>query len=252
MKGRVGYAILIGALAMAALLHAFGNPPPWSAAQGGGRNQAPPIYDGLPLPQSPYNYVSPPANVASSNKPPSSGEATFPLENGTVPGGGVETDDRQAIAFFGLNSIHVSSSAVSVKVRIDPVTNPPAWPPGWRIHGNVYRFSAVEQPSGAPATVTSYQVTLRFPPGPFQSLQFYDGTTWHQLQTKTAPNGDPFAGATLTAFGEVGASAPLGAQGDSIFATIARILESYGLLGFIIVFGVIAVVQEIRRRRSKA
>lgn len=230
-----GGALLVG-LVLAAVLQR------WSPS--------PPVYDGLVLPQQPYDYVSPPPSLASSNVKPSFGEATFPVQNGKVAGGGVETDDRQAIAFFGLDSIHVSPSAVSVKVRIDPVTNPPAWPPGWQIHGNVYRFSAAEQPNGAPATVTSYQITLRFPPGPFQSLWFYDGTNWHELASKRAPNGDPFAGATLTAFGEVGAGAPLGAQGDSIFTVLAHFAESYGLLAFIIVFGVIAIVQEIRRRRK--
>ncbi len=234
----VGGGALVAGVAIAAILHT------WSAE--------PPVYDGLILPQQPYNYVSPPPNLASSNVKPSSGEATFPVQSGKVAGGGVETDDRQAIAFFGLDSIHVSASAVTVKLRIDPVTDPPPWPPGWRVHGNVYRFSGVEQPSGAPATVTSYQITLRFPPGPFQALQFYDGTTWHKLTTKRAPNGDPFAGATVTAFGEVGASAPLGAQGDSIFTVLAHLVEGYGLLAFIIVFGVIAIVQEIRRRRKKA
>jgi len=237
-RGALGGLAIFGGLVLAAVLRAW--------------LPSPPVYDGLVLPQQPYNYVSPPPNLASSNVPPSSGEATFPVQNGKVAGGGVETDDRQAIAFFGLDAIHVSASAVSVKLRIDPVTNPPPWPAGWQIHGNVYKFSGVEQPSGAPATVTSFQITLRYPPGPFQSLWFYDGTTWHELSTKKAPNGDPFAGATLTAFGEAGAGAPRGAQGDTIITILARLAETYGLLAFIIVFGVVAVVQEIRRRRKKA
>src|SRR5207245_1769512 len=57
------------------------------------------------------------------------------------------------------------------------------------------------------------------------------------------------AGATPTALGEIAATAPAGAGGESLLTILARIVESYGLLAFIIVFGGIAVAQEIRRRR---
>ena len=44
-----------------------------------------------------------------------------------------------------------------------------------------------------------------------------------------------------------GASAP----GESIFATLSRYAEFYGILALVIIFGVIAIVQEIRRRRHQ-
>jgi len=209
----------------------------------------PALFDGLPLPQAPYRYVNPPADLASSNQPPGSGQATLPVQNGQVPGGGVQTSDGQVLVYFGVGAMRASSSAQSVTIRVDPVTDPPAPPPGIQIRGNVYRVSATEQPSGVALTVVhGYNITMRYPPGPFQELQFYDSTSWHPLRTTTV-SGNPYAGATPTALGETAATAPAGAGGESLLTILARIVESYGLLAFIIVFGGIAVAQEIRRRR---
>jgi hypothetical protein len=237
LKTRVAaWTALIAGLILVSLLHA-------------NRSQ-PPIFDGLPLPQEPYRYVSPPPELASSNLPPEPGEATFPVMNGQSMGGGVQTGDAQVVVFFGVGSLKVSPAATSVTVRVEPVKNPPSPPPGYQIQGNVYRITATEQPGGAPATATTYHLTMRIPPGPFKELQFYDGTSWSPLKTNRPPNGDLYAGANLTSLGYVAGIAPAGA-GDSIYATLARYLETYGLLAFILVFGIIAVTQEVRRRRKR-
>jgi len=207
------------------------------------------LFDGLPLPEAPYRYVNPPPDQASSNQPPLSGQVTLPVTNGQVPGGGVQTGDGQVLVFFGLGSLRTSSSATSVTLRIDPLTNPPAPPSGSQIRGNVYGITATEQPGGAPVTVVhGYNVTIRYPPGPFKELQFYDGSSWHAVRTSTTGS-NPYAGAVLTALGDLAATAPAGATGESLLSVLARIVESYGLLLFIVVFGGIAVWQEIRRRR---
>jgi hypothetical protein len=209
----------------------------------------PALFDGLPLPQAPYRYVNPPPDLASSNQAPGSGQVTLPVQNGQVPGGGVQTTDGQVLVYFGLGALQASSGAQSVTVRVDPVTDPPASPKGSQIRGNVYRVSATEKPSGAEVTVgRGYNITVRYPPGPFKELQFYDGTRWLSLRTTTV-SGNPYAGATPTSLGEIAATAPAGAGGESLFTILARFVESYGLLAFIIVFGGIAVTQEIRRRR---
>jgi hypothetical protein len=237
LKTRVAaWASLIAGLILVLVLHAHLSQPP--------------IFDGLPMPQEPYRYVNPPPELASSNLPPEPGEATFPVMNGQPVGGGVQTGDSQVIVFFGVGTLQVSPSAVSVTVRVEPVKNPPPPPPGYQIRGNVYRITAAEQPGGAPATAISYHLTMRVPPGPFKELQFYDGTSWHPLKTNRPPNGDLYAGAALTSLGEVAAVAPAGA-GDSIYTVLARYLETYGLLAFILVFGIIAVTQEVRRRRKR-
>jgi len=209
----------------------------------------PALFDGLPLPQAPYRYVNPPPDLASSNQPPGSGEATLPVDNGQVPGGGVQTSDGQVLVYFGVGALHASSGAQSVTFRVDPVTDPPASPTGSQIRGNVYRVSATEKPSGAEVTIgRGYNITMRYPPGAFKELQFYDGTSWHSLRTTTV-SGNPYAGATPTSLGEIAATAPAGAGGESLLTILARLVEGYGLLAFIIVFGGIAVAQEIRRRR---
>jgi hypothetical protein len=211
---------------------------------------APPLFDGLPLPQTPYRYVNPPPDLASSNQPPEPGQTSLPVQGGKVPGGGVQTGDGQVLVYFGLGALQASTSAQSVTIRIDPVTDPPAPPSGSQIRGNVYRVSATEQPGGAAVMVVHpYNVTIRYPPGPFKELQFYTGSGWQPLVTSTVA-GNPYAGASPAALGEMAATAPAGAGGESLLTILSRIVEGYGLLLFIVIFGAIAVWQEIRRRRK--
>jgi hypothetical protein len=50
------------------------------------------------------------------------------------------------------------------------------------------------------------------------------------------------------------APAPRGAAapGESIFSVLGRYLEFWGILAFVILFGAIAVIQQLRRRRRRA
>jgi hypothetical protein len=234
---RVGLVAVALGLGLATTLHA---------------RPAAPLFDGLPLPETPYRYVNPPPDLASSNQAPEPGQASLPVQGGKVPGGGVQTGDGQVLVYFGLGALQASTSAQSVTIRIDPVTDPPAPSAGTQIRGNVYRISGTEQPSGAAVTVVHpYNITMRYPPGPFKELQFYDGSSWHPLVTSTV-SGNPYAGGSPTALGETAATAPAGATGESLLAILSRIVEGYGLLLFIVVFGAIAVWQEIRRRRRRA
>lgn len=211
----------------------------------------PPIYDGLPSPEAPYRYVNPPPDLASSNQPPFSAQATLPVDKGKVPGGGLQTDDMQVLVFFGLGALEVGREAQSVLIRIDPVTQPPSPPAGSQIRGNVYRITVVEQPSGTSAmVVTSLHVRLRYPPGPFEELQFYDGTTWHILPTLPAGSGSPYAAANPAALGEFAATAPAGGQRQGLLGILVGLLADYGLILFVIVFGALAVISEVRRRKQ--
>jgi hypothetical protein len=119
----------------------------------------------------------------------------------------------------------------------------------------VYRIGCAVQPGGEPVTVaSSYHLTLRFPPGAFKEIQYNDGSGWRALPTLRAPGGDPYASANAPGFGEYAATAPSGAAapGESLFTAIGRYAPFYGILAFVILFGAIAVVQEIRRRRNRA
>jgi hypothetical protein len=218
-----------------------------------GRIAAPPVYDGIIVPPEPYRWESPPPNLASGNKPPLPGEATLPLLNGQVSGGGVQTGDNQVVIYFGPGAFKAPVGATGVKCTIAPDPNPPAPPPGVEIRGNVYRIGCVGEPAGGPVTVvSSYHLTLRFPPGAFKEIQFNDGNGWRALPTLTAPGGDPYASVNAPGFGEYAATAPSGAAAPSIFSNLGRYLEFFGILGFVILFGAIAVFQEIRRRRHRA
>ena len=236
---RAGFLALALGLTAAALLH--------------GRIAAPPIYDGIIPPPEPYRWESPPPNLAAGNKPPQPGETTLPVQNGQVAGGGVQTDDNQVVIYFGPGAFKAPAGATGVKCTITPEPNPPAPPAGIDIRGNVYRIACVGDPGGGPVTVVSaYHLTMRFPPGAFKEIQYDDGTGWRPLRTLTAPLGDPYASVNALGFGEYAATAPTGATAPSAFSDFGRYLEFFGILAFVILFGAIAVFQEVRRRRHRS
>jgi len=236
---RAGFLALALGLTAAALLH--------------GRIAAPPIYDGIIPPPEPYRWESPPPNLAAGNKPPQPGETTLPVQNGQVAGGGVQTDDNQVVIYFGPGAFKAPAGATGVKCTITPEPNPPAPPAGIDIRGNVYRIACVGDPGGGPVTVVSaYHLTMRFPPGAFKEIQYDDRTGWRPLTTLIAPGGDPYASVNALGFGEYAATAPTGAAGPSGFSDLGRYLEFFGILAFVILFGAIAIFQEIRRRRHRA
>jgi hypothetical protein len=214
---------------------------------------APPVYDGIAAPPSPYRWESPPSNLRAGNQPPLSGTATLAISKGQVASGSVVTGDSQAAFYVVAGALTAPAGATSVKCTLAPNPNPPTPPAGVNIRGNVYRFTCVGQPGGAPVTVaSSFRLTLRFPPGAFKEIQYDDGTRWRPLQTTRDPGGNPYAGVTGIALGDYAATAPVGAPGDSIVSVLGRYVEFYGILAFVIIFGVIAVIQEIRRRRHRA
>jgi hypothetical protein len=219
--------------------------------QGGGAT--PPVYDGIIVPPEPYRWESPPPNLKAGNKAPLPGDATMPVLNGQVAGGGVQTADNQIVIYFGPGAFKASAGAASVKCTIEPDPKPPAPPAGVEVRGNVYRIGCVGQPGGGPVTVVStYHLTMRFPPGAFKEIQYNDGSGWRALPTLRAPGGDPYASVNAPGFGEYAATAPSGAPGESIFTSLGRYVEFYGILAFVILFGAIAVIQEVRRRRRRA
>ena len=232
------FALLLGMLA-AFLLH--------------GRTTAPPVFDGIAVPPSPYHWESPPPDLRSGNVQPSGGESIFPVHNGQVAGGSLQTADAQVVIYFGVGFLNVSATAQSVRCTVTPLSNPPPPAAGTQIRGNVYSFQCVEQPGGATLTTHgTFHLTVRYPTGPFKQVEYYDGTSWHALETTQASGGNPFAGATPSGFGDYAATAPTGAQGPNILTFLGRYVEFYGIIAFVIVFGVIAVVQEIRRRKKRA
>jgi hypothetical protein len=229
--------LLVAGLAVATLIH--------------GRD-APPIYDGIGPPIEPYRWESPPPNLRAGNKPPLSGEATLSVVNGQVAGGTVTTGEAQLVLFITQGALNAPQGSASVTCTVAADPNPPAPPAGVDIRGNVYRVACTAQPGSAPVTVVStYHLTLRFPPGAFKEIRYYDGTTWRPLPTLLAPGGQPYASVNAPGFGEFAATAPTGAPGESIFVVIGRYLEFWGILAFVVLFGAIAIIQELRRRGQR-
>ena len=237
---RAGLVAIALGIAVATLLH--------------GRPSTPPVYDGIILPPTPYRYESPPPNLRNGNQKPLGGQATFPVNNGQVPGGGVQTDDNQVIMFFGVGTFKVPAGATSITCSIEPDPSPPPPPPEIDLRGNVYRINCVARPSGAAISLAgNFHLTLRLPPGTTNDIRYYDGQSWRNLTTLFAPGGDPYASVNAPGFGEYAAMARTGAQGasDNILTTLGRYVEFYGILAFVIIFGIIAVLQELRRRRKQ-
>jgi hypothetical protein len=131
----------------------------------------PGFYDGFPAPQ--YDYVSPPARLASGNVQPTSGSGQLRVgANGLVSAGFVATHD-QPIAQAGLD---VPSGALSppqavnaVMIRINPYV-PPKVVPNITLEGNVYCITSnTTFNPGAKG-----QVTLLVPPAePFPTAIYY-------------------------------------------------------------------------------
>jgi hypothetical protein len=173
------------------------------------------------------------------------------VQKGQVVGGTVQTDDQIVSAYFGNGSIGVAPGATSVTVTIAPVCEDSFSPPSAGIvKGNVYAIRAVEQPSGQPAVAFHpLRVVLSYPPGPFTDIEFHDSSGWHQLKTINVSS-QSAAQADLLSFGQFAAVGPPG--GESLLTTLGHLVGSFGLLAFILIFGAIAVAQELRRRRRKA
>ena len=113
---------------------------------------APGFYDGV-APQQPYNWVSPPPQFRSGNKPPEAGGTTVRVgRNGTVDPGTAFTGDGQASLSFIPGSFEPPPGGGSVSVEVKPASTFPD-PGQLRFATNVYRITA-SQPLTKEALVT--------------------------------------------------------------------------------------------------
>jgi len=165
----------------------------------------PDIYDGLPPPEGPYHYESPPPALASSNQPALSGMLTLSVQGGQVRAAGVQTDDGQAAIFFDAGTLKVPPTAQNITIRIEPLQSTPPQPSPLMIIGNVYRISASTEPEGRSVTLGKpLQVILRTPPGAYRTLQSYDGSHWHVLRVGRVTG--HYVTASLPILGDVAAT----------------------------------------------
>ncbi|MDP9326398.1 MAG: hypothetical protein M3O87_07685 [Candidatus Dormibacteraeota bacterium] len=143
--------------------------------------QAPPLYDGITIAPEPFRYCSPPPDLASTNKPPASGQGDLAVENGASKLATVQTDDKQVLAFFPAGAF-TGVTAAKITIKISPeCASPPSPPAGNTLVGNVYRIE-VAGANPQPPLLKAAQVLLRIPPQKLSSVQeYYDGA-WHDVQ----------------------------------------------------------------------
>ena len=195
-----------------------------------------PIFDGIPLPPPPYRYVSPPPDLISGNQQPLGADDVITIQDAATKGASVLTQDGQVAAFFAPGALAAEPGSLSIEIHIEPVRQPPLAPNGSSLRGNVYRISAIQQPGGIPAQlVKPFRVVLQVPRGPFDEVEWFDGTSWHHLQTNF--ESDQFPTAVVPAMGEVAGVARKGSTSTATRPLAFSTLLFAGLIGVLVLVG---------------
>ncbi len=140
----------------------------------------------------PYRWVSPPADLASTNKTPYSARATLSFQGDKSDPDVVNTNDQQAEVVLALGAIPKTPGADSVTVTIDAVDpSTIGLPPDHlSVLGNAYRFRVTYEPSRVAVSTfrTHPQVFLMWPAVGIRAhdrtiIYSPDGTSWTSLKT---------------------------------------------------------------------
>ena len=215
-----------------------------------------PLLDGL-APPTPYRWVNPPPDLASSNKPPASTRFTVKLTANGSQLGAFSTIDGQVNLVLSEGAVRARPGQTEVEVAVDPVdpaTLGPV-PAGLVGAGNAYRIQASYQPSGSKVDTLGGQcsVGLVYPllatavsdPGGHLVLSSADGRAWERLRSTDTPGTHQVsAGLARTGYVQVGvaSSAGGGSAGDTRTRTL---LLATGAAAVIVVAALI-----LRRRES--
>jgi hypothetical protein len=154
------------------------------------------IFDGF-APPPPYQWVSPPPDLADQNVPAAGGSTRTPLaEEGSEPTVFSTVDLQVSLALIR-GTIATRDGDDSVDLSITPLapSGDEQIPSGLEIKGNVYRIEAIYRPSGTPAERFEQpaQLSMVYPSGPdlaasdHEVLHSSDGTTWVALETIDVP-----------------------------------------------------------------
>jgi hypothetical protein len=218
-----------------------------------------PILDGF-APPPPYRWVSPPPDLASTNKPPATGRFTLRLDPATGSKADVfSTADGQVSLALGEGAIPARAGQDSVALTITPMA-PAAGaevPRKLQIAGNAYRIAAQYQPSGTPVVrlrsparlVLAYPLPIDVAVYHHTLLHSKDGSSWTTLRST-----DSLVGQLVHAdVGELG----FFSVGQAVLGTAGPSSSSGGGTVFVVVLvagaAVLAtiVVAEIRRRARR-
>jgi hypothetical protein len=217
-----------------------------------------PLLDGL-APPTPYRWVSPPPEMAASNKPPASTRFTVDLTPEGSQLGAFSTSDGQINLVLSQGAVPARPGQTGVEFAVEPVD--PATlgrpPSGLITAGNAYRIQGSYQPSGDKVDALGGQssVGLVYPllatavadPSGHVVLSSADGRAWERLPSTDTPGTHQVsAGLNRTGYVEVGVAPASGGSGGD---PRTRIL----LLGSGIAVVIVAAALVLRlRERSRA
>lgn len=143
------------------------------------------LFDGF-APPPPYNYVSPPPELASSNFPPRPARTSVVLDAATGTAAvNVSTEDAQALVTLPAGAIAPNAEDTAVAVELLPLapSGLGALPPDLRPVGNAYQLGLAYQPSGtAVGTVATGATVALTGATPGDTLLFSaDGQSWQRV-----------------------------------------------------------------------
>jgi hypothetical protein len=220
-----------------------------------------PLLDGL-APPTPYRWVDPPPELASTNIAPAPGTFRIELGNRGNLTAVLTTTDAQVTLILPKGSFPPADGARAVEVSIEPLAasavDPP--PPPLEIVGNVYRLEATDVPTDEPAELAAEaRVVLTYPfsagahPG-HTIVHSLDGASWTTSDTNDLPSIQQ-ADAPIGALGYLAVardttatSVPGITNGES--SPVATIAISVGLVVLAAAAAVTLWGPSIRRRRK--
>jgi hypothetical protein len=155
-----------------------------------------PLLDGTVTPQ-PYHWVTPPADLASTNIQPSVLTFSLPLTPKGVQGGGPSSGDGQITVIVSDGSIGPHDADTSVRFDVTPVDPATLSELGHDLvpFGNAVRIEGTYLPSDTPVrtlkdpldVILFYPVTVTLHTSKYEMAASLDGKTW------TAHGGTVFA-----------------------------------------------------------
>jgi hypothetical protein len=218
-----------------------------------------PILDGF-APPPPYRWVSPPPDLASTNKPPSAGRFSLRLDPGTGSRADVfSTPDGQVSLALGEGAVPSRPGQDSVTLIITPMA-PAAGvevPRNLQIAGNVYMIDAEYQPDGTPVPrfrsparlVIAYPLPLDVAVYHHTTLHSKDGGSWSTIRSTDSLVGQlvhsdvtelGFFAVGQAVLGTTNPSSPTG--GGTVYVVV--LVAGFAVLAVI-------VLMEIRRRARR-